>query len=641
MELRKASLFKSSSFGDVRIMDGSKTSNASLGRPNMHLPSCQKTSHKRSRVTFKMKMWLVIAFLATSAYLNGTGSSAANATKSIAHRGNSLFAPENTLAAFVASSNRSDLVELDVQVSLDGTLVVIHDSTVDRTTDGTGAVNAFTLSQLKTLDAGSWYSESFAGETIPTLTEAVQSILTFAVPLIERKAGTAQSYVDALQTIGASSNVVIQSFDWNFLANINALDPHIPLAALGGGALTSNTVTTIKRTGANTIAWQAADISITEIDMVHSLGMDLFVWTVNGPAVQSFVDLEVGGLISNDPALVRYLTDDQPSENQSLAAGLISYWNFDDGLADDTATNALDVEAVNPGHLQGFDSPPSWVTGAEAKFNGALDLDGINDHVDIPQSPSLDINSNAVTISCWLNMSSTSSSIQEDFGGIYDSEQDAYILYQDRGNGELRFKVTANNNQSARPGISESDIVTGHWHHVAAVYNGNAGPISGQAAIYLDGRLKDIHTGADGNSNVGLTQTVKTGQHAAIGRNGASSNSWFSGRVDDIAIWQRALSYGELLQIFQTGTNGASLQKSVMSICISDFSAESNRLRFLVQVDHGSLITNEITLQGSHHLSGPFTNDGNSIVQNIDTNEFRIFSPVNNSTSTFFRIMHP
>ncbi len=92
-----------------------------------------------------------------------------------AHRGASTTHPENTLAAFrEAIRLGAHQIELDVYLTRDGSLVVIHDATVDRTTDGTGRVAAFTLAEIKKLDAGSWKGEQFAGERVPTLTEALE-----------------------------------------------------------------------------------------------------------------------------------------------------------------------------------------------------------------------------------------------------------------------------------------------------------------------------------------------------------------------------------------------------------------------------------------------------------------------------------
>ena len=91
-----------------------------------------------------------------------------------AHRGWSEKYPENTMLAFRAAAELGvDQIELDVRCTADGELVVIHDATVDRTTNGHGAVADMTLSELRALDAGSWKGEEFAGANIPTLDEFI------------------------------------------------------------------------------------------------------------------------------------------------------------------------------------------------------------------------------------------------------------------------------------------------------------------------------------------------------------------------------------------------------------------------------------------------------------------------------------
>src|SRR5262245_14980881 len=93
----------------------------------------------------------------------------------IAHRGASSYAPENALAAFdLALDMGARHLEFDVQASADGHLVVIHDDTLARTTNGTGAVSGLTLDALRSLDAGAWFRPEFAGERIPLLTEVLE-----------------------------------------------------------------------------------------------------------------------------------------------------------------------------------------------------------------------------------------------------------------------------------------------------------------------------------------------------------------------------------------------------------------------------------------------------------------------------------
>ncbi len=566
-------------------------------------------------------------------------------TKSIAHRGGAVYAPENTLAAFGLVSNKCDMVEIDVRVSSDGHLVLMHDATVTRTTDGTGNVNALTLAQLKALDAGSWFSSNFTGEKIPTFEEAIQSILPYATPMIEHKAGAAASYVAAIQALGVASNVVVISFDWTFLAGVHALDPSIPLAALGSdsrnGDLNSTIVTNILATGADTVMWDKADVSTSDINLVRSLGAKIFVYTADGADIQTWVDLGVDGIVSDDPGLVRYLMDDQPSPNEAFAEGLVSYWKLDDGLTEINSTNAIDVEARNPGVLRGFDSPPTWTTGAQARVGGALDLDGVDDFVDIPQSASLDIGTNAVTISCWVKMDAKPSVIPESFGSVYASREDSYILYQDKANSELRFKVTTTSGNAARPGIHESNLSTGQWHHVVGLYNGNVGPVSGQASIYLDGKLKDVHTGNDSTVGLGLTQWIKAGQHAAIGQDGSDNQYRFSGSVDEVAIWRRTLSHGELLQLVQSGTSHVPLQKQVMSILITNVVAQSTSLYFDIQTQHASLTTNDLALLRADRVSGPYSNAVNTSVLDLGGGLFRWAWPEDDVDQAFFKVVNP
>jgi glycerophosphoryl diester phosphodiesterase len=106
----------------------------------------------------------------------------------IAHRGDSAHAPENTLAAFDgAVAKRADWVELDAHLSRDGEAIVLHDRTVDRTTDGHGRVADLTVAQIKALDAGAWFAPQFAGERIPTLSEALARLKGRLPVLIELK----------------------------------------------------------------------------------------------------------------------------------------------------------------------------------------------------------------------------------------------------------------------------------------------------------------------------------------------------------------------------------------------------------------------------------------------------------------------
>ncbi len=296
-----------------------------------------------------------------------------------------------------------------------------------------------------------------------------------------------------------------------------------------------------------------------------------------------------------------------PSSNVQLAQNLIAYWKLDDGLSEPAATNAEDIETDSPGRLFGFAARPSWIAGDEARAGGALRLDGINDYVSIPTNVILDMNTNAVTISLWVKLSALPSAISNDFAGIYDSASDAYVVYLDRSSKELRFKVTTASLKAARPGIPEAQLQTGVWHHVVGVYNGSVGTAIGQAMIFLDGHIVDIHNGDD-YTGYGLTNIVRCGQAAAIGRNGTDNTFHFAGALDDVAIWRRALAPVEVRQIYDAGTNGIPLERKVMTIWIANVypNLETADMQFDIRVEHGSLTNQPLRLRGATRATGTY-----------------------------------
>ena len=241
---------------------------------------------------------------------NGLGCVNLNAIKIVAHRGYSAVAPENTIASSNAARGFAHMVEFDVRPTSDGELILMHDTTVDRTTDGSGTPTSMTFAQIRALDAGSWFSTEFTGELVPLMTETILAILPDMTPCIERKDGTAQQYYDILQALRIKYDVVIIAFDWNFLADLNALDPRLKLGALGSGTLDSTTIATIKAKGVDFIDWSHSGITATEVNLVHTEDMELYVWTVNDSTrMQELIDLEVDGITTDNPALLQELLE--------------------------------------------------------------------------------------------------------------------------------------------------------------------------------------------------------------------------------------------------------------------------------------------------------------------------------------------
>lgn len=228
----------------------------------------------------------------------------------VAHRGYSAVAPENTIASCNAARGFADWVEFDVRVTADGELILMHDGTIDRTTNAVGDPAAMTLAELRQLDAGAWFSAEFAGELVPLMTEAILATMPDMGPFIERKTGPASKYVDLVRALRIEKDVVIIAFDWDFLAEVELLAPTIKTAALGSDVLTSVEIEAIQSRGIDFIDWAHSTVTGQTIDLVHAYGMELHVWTVNNAdRMQTLIGLGIDGITTDEPELARQLLD--------------------------------------------------------------------------------------------------------------------------------------------------------------------------------------------------------------------------------------------------------------------------------------------------------------------------------------------
>jgi glycerophosphoryl diester phosphodiesterase len=234
----------------------------------------------------------------------------------VAHRGAAGYAPENTIAGFdLAVDMKADYIEIDVQRSKDGELVVIHDTTVDRTTDGTGKVGDLTLQQLQRLDAGSWKGDSFAGESIPTFEEILERYHGKVGILIELKApelypGIEEQVAEALKERNLdqpqNEKIIIQSFNFQSMKKMDQLLPKVPI-----GVLTSNRTHTtpeaLKEFSTYAEWFNPSYGIVTEevVDKVHGLDMQIGSWTVRSQEAADFLfDMNVDAIITDYPDYV-------------------------------------------------------------------------------------------------------------------------------------------------------------------------------------------------------------------------------------------------------------------------------------------------------------------------------------------------
>jgi glycerophosphoryl diester phosphodiesterase len=235
--------------------------------------------------------------------------------KIIAHRGNKRYTPENTMAAFISASTYPiDGIEFDLQWTKDKIPVVIHDPTIDRTTNGRGAVREFTLHELKQFDAGSFFQEQFRGEKIPSFTEVLEWAANFTFDLhVELKQQTAlpedfvKSCLKEIENYKVAHRTIISSFHHSYLSEVKRQNSEIKTAFL--------TKVPVFRAVS-----YAKKIQADAIHIRHNFQASRYYrkWTKKGLPVRAYnvhrerdakrcARLNADGIITNDPRLMTEL----------------------------------------------------------------------------------------------------------------------------------------------------------------------------------------------------------------------------------------------------------------------------------------------------------------------------------------------
>jgi len=227
---------------------------------------------------------------------------------SVAHRGASNFAPENTLSAFQKALDLgADFLECDVHLSKDGELIIIHDDKVDRTTNGSGFVKNFTLAELKELDAGGKFHASFAGEKIITLDELLDEFYGEVGLLIEIKKpsmypGIEEQVVAVLSQYKDLNSIIVQSFDIESMRKMNTLLPELEVALLIKPSIQSLSPQKIidLTSFATYINFNVSYVNKRVINQIHNQGGKVLVWsTKNQGSVDKAFQYSVDGIITD------------------------------------------------------------------------------------------------------------------------------------------------------------------------------------------------------------------------------------------------------------------------------------------------------------------------------------------------------
>ena len=230
----------------------------------------------------------------------------------IAHRGDKAYAPENTLAAFKQAAEKgADAIEFDVKLTADNQVIVLHDQTVDRTTNGSGNVAKLSLAALRELDANVQFPVQFPGEKIPTLDEVFETVgqcLHMNVELTNYATpgdALVSKVIEVVKKHGMQKHVLFSSFFVRNLRKAKMLQPEVPCGLL--------TLSGLIGLWGRTIGWRGeyyalhpylSDVNAGMIYRVHAAGKRVQVWTINTENdMKRMIGLGVDGIITDDPAL--------------------------------------------------------------------------------------------------------------------------------------------------------------------------------------------------------------------------------------------------------------------------------------------------------------------------------------------------
>ncbi|MGI9456541.1 MAG: glycerophosphodiester phosphodiesterase family protein [Aeoliella sp.] len=291
----------------------------------------------------------------------------ASAVDIIGHRGNSSAAPENTIAAIDSAFNvGADHVEVDIRLTSDGHAVLMHDSSIDRTTNGSGAISSMTLAETQLLDAGSWFGPEFAGESVPTLADALVAVNHRGRILLDIKAGgmgtSIQAALDEASVTTGGSFTSDDVWIWpgpNSDDETNVIDPQYLLGSLPStsqwqtpgyfeGLLEQGIL------GFDTGGGVSSDFA----SAAESHGLVVSVYTINSASsMQSWIDVGVTAMETDFPEVLFDLLANQPSAD---------FTNDGEVDGDDWLFFVARLGAADPG--------PTDFTG-----------DGVNNHADFLQ----------------------------------------------------------------------------------------------------------------------------------------------------------------------------------------------------------------------------------------------------------------
>ena len=235
----------------------------------------------------------------------------------IAHRGDSAHRPENTLAAIAGALELGvSAVEIDVQSTRDGRVVVIHDPTLDRTTSGRGDVRELTLAEVRAVSAGypSRFGSEWAGEHVPTLAEVLTLLRDRARTLIEIKkesvtddeaGGIEALTVAEIRRLGVADRVALISFDQRAIVRLRQLAPEISRGRIFGRATMQDMLAEARASGSEVVLPHKSQLSEELVSRAQAAGIKVATWVVDEPEeLRDLARFKLYGVGSNRPGVL-------------------------------------------------------------------------------------------------------------------------------------------------------------------------------------------------------------------------------------------------------------------------------------------------------------------------------------------------
>jgi glycerophosphoryl diester phosphodiesterase len=228
----------------------------------------------------------------------------------VSHRGAAAVAPENTMSAVMSGvSAGAPFVEIDVRLTADRVFILMHDSTVDRTTDGEGPVRELEWDYIKGLDAGGWYAWAFKGEQVPTLDTVLAymkgkpSTLVIEVKDPGDRPGTGEALGSLLRMYGMEQKVVVVSFDGEWVEDFGLLSPETTLGILYIYPFFTPPSEEVEYVSA---FWPAFFLDPSLVWRMRRAGHTVWAWNVSIPFVAEFLTWKgVEGIVADNPGLLK------------------------------------------------------------------------------------------------------------------------------------------------------------------------------------------------------------------------------------------------------------------------------------------------------------------------------------------------